>query len=95
MQQLNGQITISGVVNFPSGLCLAAEIKAHPDNTDTIWIGNDGNDTISNTTGYPLNAGESVTIVFERGGFATEELSDIYAVADVVDEKACWMLIDA
>ena len=52
MQQLNGQITISGVVNFPSGLCLAAEIKAHPDNTDTIWIGNDGNDTISNTTGY-------------------------------------------
>lgn len=88
MAQFSGQITVSGVVQFPSAWCVAASIKAHPDNSDTIWIGNDGNDTVSATTGFPLNSGEGVTVIVDG------ELDHLYAYADVADEKLCWMIID-
>ena len=84
----SGQVTVSGVTQFPKSWCVAAGIKAHPDNTDTIWVGNDGADSVSATTGYPLNPGESVTVIVDG------TLESVYAFADVTDEKLCWMVID-
>lgn len=94
MSQMSGQVIASGVAQFPTDIsALAVEIKAHPDNTDTVWVGNDGNDTISSSTGFPLNAGESVTVIFDSP--SAESLGNLYVVADVDLEKVCWMLIDA
>lgn len=90
MSQRSGQITITGVTQFPDIHGIAAGIKAHPDNTDTIWIGNDGSDTISSGTGFPLNAGETIIVILEY-----ENLNTLYTVADVADEKVCWILADA
>jgi hypothetical protein len=88
MSQLSGQITVSGVVQFPNIWVAVADVKAHPDNTDTIWIGNNGSDSISSTTGFPLNAGENITVVLEGS------LDTLYATADVANEKLCWMILD-
>ena len=84
---MHGQVTVSGITQFPSAQCVAAGIKAHPDNTDTIWI---GSSTVSGTTGYPLNAGEQVTIILDIGN-----LNTLYAISDVENEKACWIKVDA
>ena len=88
MSLLSGQVTVSGVSQFPNAWCLAASIKAHPSNTDTIWVGNNGNNTVTNLTGFPLNAGEGVTIIVDG------DLANIYAIAEVNDEKLCWVIID-
>lgn len=90
MSQISGQITITGVTQFPSFFCIAAGIKAHPDNTDTIWIGNDGYNSIASGTGFPLNAGETIAVVLDVGN-----LNTLYAIADVPGERACWILADA
>jgi len=58
-------------------------LKAHPDNTDTVWLGNDGVDDISSTTGYPLDPGEQMIV-----GIAN--LNQLWFDADVSGEKICW-----
>lgn len=85
--QRSGQITVTGVTKFPNIWCITIAIKAHPDNTDTIWIGNDGNDTLASTSGYPINPGEAIIINAEGN------INTLYAVADVSDEKLCWIVI--
>jgi len=58
-------------------------LKAHPDNTDTIWLGNDGADDVSSTTGYPLDPGEQMIV-------AVANLNQLWFDAEVSGEKACW-----
>lgn len=90
MSMKSGQVTVSdsGSTHFPDIWCIVVGVKAHPDNTDTIWFGNDGDNAIATTTGYPLNAGESLIIVIEGN------LNNFYAVAEVDNEKLCWFIID-
>jgi hypothetical protein len=62
-------------------------IKAHPDNTDTVWVGNDDAADVAATNGYPLNPGEAITV--ELGN-----LKDLYFDSDVNGEKICWLRLD-
>jgi hypothetical protein len=55
-------------------------IKALPTNTGVVYIGNDGNDTVSSTTGFPLSAGD--TVVLSAGS-----LSKVYATSTVNGDK--------
>ena len=86
--QRSGQITLTSTEQFPDISCLVVLIKAHPDNTDTIWIGNDGADSVASTTGFPLNPGESMTLVIEGN------MNSLFAVADVSTEKLCWIILE-
>ena len=58
-------------------------IKAHPDNTDTVWIGADGFDDVSSTTGYPLNPGEQILV-------GVGNLNQLWFDADISGEDICW-----
>jgi len=58
-------------------------IKPHPDNTDTVWVGNDGADDVTSSNGLPLTQ-DSEVIIYEG------DLSDLYFDADVDGEKFCW-----
>lgn len=88
MSALTGQVTISGVTQLPDRDGILVTLKAHPDNTDTVWVGNDGAGTLSADSGYPLDSGEAVVIAIEGN------LNRIFAVADVDNEKVCWVLSD-
>ena len=62
-------------------------LKGHPDNTDTVWVGNDGAGDVSSSNGFPLNAGETIIIdVVDTGN-----LSGVWFDADVNGEKAIWI----
>lgn len=63
----------------------AVAVKAHPDNSDTVWIGNDGAGDVTNTNGFPLNPGEGVVI--------PGNLSQYWFDADVSGEKVCWLVV--
>lgn len=71
--------------------------KAHPDNTNTVWIGNDGEDDVSSTTGFPLDPGEAMFIdLFALFGTpvddgVAETLALMYFDADTNGEKVCWI----
>ncbi len=58
-------------------------VKAHPNNTDTVWVGNDGAGDVANTNGFPLNPGEAILI-------SVTNLNSLWFDADVSGEKLCW-----
>jgi hypothetical protein len=60
-------------------------VKAHPSNTANIFVGNNGSDTVTSGTGYPLAAGD--VIAFDVG-----DLGDIFVVSASVGQTACWAL---
>lgn len=86
-KQYSGQVTINGSTQLSSVACNIAALKAHPDNTDAIWVGNDGDNVVSENTGFPLEPGE--TLLFRLDG----NLEDLYADADVADEVVCWFIV--
>ena len=61
-------------------------IKALPTNAGVCYIGNDGTNSVSSTTGYPLSAGEAI---MEDAG----SLSGIYVTSTVSGDKVA--VIDA
>ena len=74
----------------PKGAIFA--LKGHPDNTDTVWVGNDGADDVTSSNGFPMNAGEGVTIDIDTlEGTAGTNLSALWFDADVNGEKICWL----
>lgn len=86
--QLSGQITITTAGTAQQGPATpgyAVAIKAHPDNTDTIWVGNDGADDVAAANGFPLNPGEGVVV--------PGNLSQFWFDADVSGEKFCWLVV--
>ena len=86
----SGQITVSTAgtaVVGTSRLSHLIALKAHPDNTDAVWVGNDGASDITSSNTYPLDPGEA--IVVEVGN-----LADLYFDADVSGEKVCWLALD-
>lgn len=83
----SGQITVTTAGTAVAGPAVdgsAFAIKAHPNNTKPIWIGNDGTGTVSTTTGFPLQPGEGLVL-------AMPSLSLLRVNAEVNGEKACWV----
>jgi hypothetical protein len=87
---LSGQITVTTAgaavqgTDIPGGLFC---IKAHPDNTDTVWVGEDGAGDVSSSNGFPLNSGEAVVL-------QVANLNHLWFDADVDGEKICWLALD-
>jgi hypothetical protein len=84
----SGQITIAAAGTAQAGTSEPGGeffLKAHPDNTDTVWVGEVAKD-VSNANGFPLDPGESVLV---RLG----NLSDLYFDSDVNGEKICWLKV--
>lgn len=82
----SGQITVTTAGTAVAGPDTAGSswaIKAHPDNTDTVWVGNVAG-TVARTSGYPLNAGEALPIEIVN-------LNMLHFDADVSGEKLCWI----
>ena len=67
--------------------CNSVIIKALTANTGIMYVGNDGANAVSSTTGYPLSSGES-PIVLE-----VKNLSQIYIDASVNGEKVAWIIL--
>lgn len=89
MAALSGIITITTAGTAVQGPATPAgqpvAVKAHPDNSDTVWVGNDGAGDVANTNGFPLNPGEGVVL---QGNLAR-----YYFDADVNGEKLCWLVV--
>lgn len=87
---LSGLITVTTAGTAVQGTAtpgaVRVAVKAHPDNSDTIWVGNDGAGDVANTNGFPLNPGEGVIL---RGN-----LNQYRFDADVSGEKLCWLVVD-
>jgi hypothetical protein len=83
----SGQITVTTAGTEVAGPDVPGQtfaIKAHPNNTDTVWVGNVGSGVVASTTGYPLNPGEAVPV-------DVANLSLLMFDADVSGEKVCWL----
>ena len=92
MGVLSGQITVTTAGTAVQGPAVPGggsfAIKAHPDNTDTVWVGNDGAGDVTSSNGFPLDAGEGIV-------FQVDNLAELWFDADVNGEKFCWALADA
>lgn len=89
----SGQITVTTggtAVQGTSVLGRTFAIAAHPDNTDTVWVGSDNaaSPDVSSANGFPLGAAGAV-LVIEVGN-----LSELWFDADVNGEKICWIRLD-
>lgn len=86
---MSGQNTITGAgteerlaTNQP---CNVVEVKALATNTGYIYVGNNGDDTVSSSTGFELAAGESVT-------FVVKNLNQVWVDCTVNGEGVCWIV---
>lgn len=90
MAALSGIITVTTAGTAVKGTTIVpgqkVAVKAHPDNSDTVWVGNDGAGDVASTNGFPLNPGEGVVLT---GG-----LSNWWFDADVNGEKICWLVVE-
>lgn len=83
---LSGQVTVttSGTAVQPDAVKGSLfSFKAHPDNTDTVWLGNVSLD-VSSSNGFPLDPGETLVL-------SISDLSQLWVDADVNGEKLCWI----
>lgn len=80
----NGQVTLSdsAVTQFSDVQLVVVALKAEPDNTSTIWI---GDENVSTTTGFPLDAGETIVIAVDGN------LEVLYGIAETNGDKVCWI----
>jgi len=91
----SGQITVATAgtavagPSAPSGQLFA--FKAHPDNTDTVWVGNDGANDLTSSNGFPLDPGEGIVVKMLT---VDSPLAELYFDADVSGEKICWFLMN-
>lgn len=87
----SGQVEMSAsgtVTSLPDYPCQRALLMAHPSNTGNIWIGN-ATGTLSGDTGFPLTTnGPGVPLE------GLENLNQVLAVADVADDRLCWIILD-
>jgi len=84
----SGQITVTtagtAVQGDDEGGSVFAFV-AHPDNTDTVWVGGDGAGDVTSSSGYPLQpAGGALPV-------STSNLNNIWFDADTNGEKICWI----
>ena len=66
MAALSGIITVetggTAVQGPATPGAIAVAVKAHPDNADSGWMGNDGTGDVAATNGFPLDPGEGVVV---------------------------------
>lgn len=81
---LSGQITLDDTVatQFPSVVMTLVALKADPDNTNPVWI---GSSTVTTTTGFPLQPGETVVVAVNGS------LDVLYGIAETDEEKVCYI----
>ena len=85
----SGQVTVTTAGTAVQGTDQTGHlfaIKAHPDNTDTAWVGNVSGD-VASSNGFPLDPGEVVILVLAN-------LNELWFDTDVNGEKICWLLLD-
>ncbi len=86
----SGQVTVTTAGTAVQGTDMPGflfSLVAHPDNTDTTWVGNASED-VSNANGYPLQPAGS-PVVIQVGN-----LNQLYFDADVNGEKVCWLKLN-
>ncbi len=90
--QVSGQITVTTAGTAVQGPNLQVngyvQFVANPNNTDTVWVGNDGAGDVAATTGFPLL--QTGNAVVRR----VNNLLDLWFDADVNGEKICYILLD-
>jgi hypothetical protein len=85
---ISGQITVTTAgtevqgssVSLPNGVY----IKALSGNTGKVYVGNDGSNAISSTTGYELAAGQMILV-------QVDNLNKLWFDAATNGDKFCWM----
>jgi hypothetical protein len=86
---LSGQITVTtagtAVAGPSTSRAAAVAVKAHPDNADTVWIGNDGAGDVTAANGFPLNPGEGVVVPGDLENYRFD--------ADSNGDKLCWLVV--
>ncbi|MFA6271086.1 MAG: hypothetical protein WC657_07835 [Candidatus Paceibacterota bacterium] len=66
--------------------CNAVVVKALSTNTGIMYIGNDGANAVSSTTGFPLSKDDQILI-------ETKNLNQWYVDASVNGEKVAWIIL--
>lgn len=87
----SGQVTVTTTGTAVRGSdvqCNFVSLLAHPDNTDTVWVGDDDAGDVSSSNGYPLKAGGAPVVL------RVTNLRDLWFDADVSGEKICWLRLD-
>lgn len=88
---MSGQTTVTTagteVLLSSSQPCNSVVIKALTSNTGIMYIGNDGANAVSSSTGFPLNKDEQIVV-------AIKNLNQIYVDASVNGEKVAWIILD-
>lgn len=90
MSARSGQITVTTAGTAEQGTNVPGRefvLKAHPDNTDVVWVGQDGAGDVSSANGFPLSPGEALPILIGN-------LSNLWFDVDVSGEKVCWIKYD-
>jgi len=90
MTQKSGQVVISDSIatQFSNVAIITVMVKAHPNNSGIVWIGNDGADSVSATTGFPLSVGDMVIINLDGN------LKELFGLAAVDNDRICWIIVD-
>jgi hypothetical protein len=86
----SGQVTVTTAgtaVRGDSEPGILWAIRAHPDNSGAIFIGDDGSGDVSSTTGYALDPGDGV--VLRRAS-----LSALWFDAENDGNIACWLKLN-
>ena len=85
----SGVITVSTAGTAVQGTstsgAAAVAVKAHPDNADTVWVGNDGAGDVTASNGFPLNPGEGVVV--------PGDLENYWFDADSNGDQICWLVV--
>lgn len=89
----SGQITVTTAGTAVQGTDQAGNlfaIKAHPDNTDTVWVGNDetASPDVTSSNGFPLGSADAAILLF------VSNLNALWFDSDVSGEKFCWVKIN-
>lgn len=90
--QLSGQITVTTAGTAVAGPDVRGHewlVRAHPDNTQEVWVGQDGAGDVTNTNGFPL------VPTSEPVRFYAPNLNLLRFDADVNGEKICWLKLNA
>lgn len=93
--QISGQITVTtagSAVQGPEGPGGEFILKAHPDNTGAVYVGNDGAGDVDLNNGFVLQPG-AVLVLSETRYWASEGLSNIWFDAETNGNKICWILV--
>lgn len=86
--RLSGQVTVSGAgtaVQFPDVSGQRFVMRAHPGNTGTVAIGNDGAGSVSTSTGFLMEAGDAVEF--------TGTLAEVFANSGAANDRVTWLRV--